>query len=160
MSAHAYANSQIKQQYLIDHFCYAYKADVFTNGLSIIRTIELHDKSYLSSLPEIELYKKTDATDEDKSAGDARLLLPLLKDYFHKHSLIDSKTFLGYAAFDSIYTYKSLLVENTFGHTKDGSPLIFEKGQHSIKWTRQYKKQIIPPMRKLFRAALMIRDFL
>ena len=42
------------------------------------------------------------APDEDKSVGDARLLLPLLKDFFWKHLLIDTVTFLRDAAFDSI----------------------------------------------------------
>ena len=127
MPAHACANSEIKQQYLNGHFCYAYKAGVLTNGLGIIRAIEFYDKDYFADHPEIELYKKTDAPDEDKAVGDARLVLPLLKDFFRKHPLIDPKTFLGDAAFDSIDIYKSLLSGDTFGHTKDGSPRIFEK---------------------------------
>ena len=101
-----------KQQYLNGHFCYAYKAGVLTNGLGIIRAIEFYDKDYFASHPEIERYKKTDAPDEDKSVGDARLLLPLLKDFFRKHPLIDPKTFLGDAAFDSIEIYKAPLSQS------------------------------------------------
>lgn len=127
MPAHASANSEVKQQYLNGHFCYAYKAGVLTNGLGIIRALEFYDKDYFAGHPEIELYKKTDAPDEDKSVGDARLLLPLLKDFFHKHPLINPKTFLGDAAFDSIDIYKSLLTGDTFGHSHDGSPRMFEK---------------------------------
>ena len=127
MPTHASADSEIKQQYLNGHFCYAYKAGVLTNGLGIIRAIEFYDKDYFASHPEIERYKKTDAPDEDKSVGDARLLLPLLKDFFRKHPLINPKTFLGDAAFDSIEIYKTLLSGDTFGYDPDGTPRIFEK---------------------------------
>ena len=78
------------------------KFRILTNGLGIIRAIEFYDKDYFASHPEIERYKKTDAPDEDKSVGDARLLLPLLKDFFKKHPLINPVTFLGDAAFDSL----------------------------------------------------------
>ena len=127
MPTHASADSEIKQQYLNGHFCYAYKAGVLTNGLGIIRAIEFYDKDYFASHPEIERYKKTDAPDEDKSVGDARLLLPLLKDFFRKHPLINPKTFLGDAAFDSIEIYKALLSGDAFGYDPDGTPRIFEK---------------------------------
>ena len=127
MPTHASANDEIKQQYLNGHFCYAYKAGVLTNGLGIIRAIEFYDKDYFASHPEIERYKKTDAPDEDKSVGDARLLLPLLKDFFRKHPLINPKTFLGDAAFDSIEIYKALLSGDTFGRNPDGTARIFEK---------------------------------
>ena len=127
MPTHASSDAEIKQQYLNGHFCYAYKAGVLTNGLGIIRAIEFYDKDYFAFHPEIERYKKTDAPDEDKSVGDARLLLPLLKDFFRKHPLINPKTFLGDAAFDSIEIYKALLSGDTFGCCPDGTPRIFEK---------------------------------
>ena len=133
MPTHASANNEIKQQYLNGHFCYAYKAGVLTNGLGIIRAIEFYDKDYFVSHPEIERYKKTDAPDEDKSVGDARLLLPLLKDFFRKHPLINPKTFLGDAAFDSIEIYKALLSGDTFGHLPDGSARIFDKSYIPLK---------------------------
>ena len=85
------------------------------------------DKDYFAAHPEIELYKKTDAPDEDKSVGDARLLLPLLKDFFRKHPLIDPVTFLGDAAFDSVEIYKALLSGDTFGQKEDGTVMIFER---------------------------------
>ena len=96
-----------------------------TNGLGIIRAIEFYDKEYFSAHPEIERSKKTDAPDEDKSVGDARLLLPILKDFFRKHPLINPKTFLGDAAFDSIEIYKALLSGDTFGFLPDGSARVF-----------------------------------
>ena len=127
MPTHASANDEIRQQYLNGHFCYAYKAGVLTNGLGIIRASEFYDKDYFASHPEIERYKKTDAPDEDKSVGDARLLLPLLKDFFQKHPLINPKAFLGDAAFDSIEIYKALLSGDTFGCNPDGTARICEK---------------------------------
>ena len=127
MPTHAAADPEIKQQYLNGHFCYAYKAGILTNGLGIIRAIEFYDKDYFASHPEIERYKKTDAPDEDKSVGDARLLIPLLKDFFRKHPLINPKTFLGDAAFDTTDIYMLLLSGETFGRRQDGTPRIFEQ---------------------------------
>ena len=127
MPTHASANKEIKQQYLNGHFCYAYKAGVLTNGLGIIRAIEFYDKDYFDAHPEIQLVQKTDIPDEDKSVGDSRLLIPILKDFFKKHPLINPDTFLGDAAFDSTEIYKALLSGDTFGKTADGSPRIFEK---------------------------------
>lgn len=133
MPTHACADAEIKQQYLNGHFCYAYKAGVLTNGLGIIRAIEFYDRDYFASHPEIERYKKTDAPDEDKSVGDARLLIPLLKDFFQKHPLINPKTFLGDAAFDSIEIYKALLSGETFGHDPNGVARIFERAYIPLK---------------------------
>ena len=127
MPTHASANEEIKQQYLNGHFCFAYKAGILTNGLGIIRAIEFYDKDYFENHPEIERYKKTNAPDEDKSVGDARLLIPLLKDFFQKHPLINPKVFLGDAAFDSIEIYKALLSGDTFGLKKDGTARTFER---------------------------------
>ena len=127
MPSSAESNHEIKQQYLNGHFCYAYKAGILTNGLGIIRAIEFYDKDYFNAHPEIELFKKTDAPDEDKSVGDARLLIPILKDFFRKHPLINPDTFLGDAAFDSIEIYKALLSDDTFGLSDEGKPRIFHK---------------------------------
>lgn len=127
MPSHACSNPDIKQQYLNGHFCYAYKAGILTNGLGIIRAIGFYDESYFKKHPEIERFKKTDAPDEDKSVGDARLLLPLLKDFFKQHPLINPKVFLGDAAFDTLEIYNALLSNDTFGLDADGNPRIFEK---------------------------------
>jgi len=59
--------------------------------------------------PVIIVEKKSDSTDEDKSLADAKALVPVLKDFFQKHPLINPKAFLGDAAFDSIEIYKYLL---------------------------------------------------
>ena len=64
--------------------------------------------------PDIIVEKKTDSPDEDKCLADSKALIPVLKDFFHKHPLINPKTFLGDAAFDSIEIYKYLLQEAPF----------------------------------------------
>ena len=58
--------------------------------------------------------KKSDSPDEDKSLADSKALIPVLKDFFEKHPLINPKAFLGDAAFDSIEIYKYLLQEASF----------------------------------------------
>ena len=115
MPSHAGADDQIKQLYIDGHFCYAYKIGFVTNGLGIIRHISFYNKDYFKEHPEIKIEKKSDAPDEDKSVHDARLLIPALIDLFKAHPLLDSKTFLGDAAFDSMEIYKSLLTGDTFG---------------------------------------------
>lgn len=52
---------------------------------------------------------------------DARLLIPTLKDFFLAHPLINPKTFLGDAAFDSAGLYKALLSGDTFGIDEEGN---------------------------------------
>ena len=69
-------------------------------------------KPFLDSHPDIVVGKKSDSPDEDKSLADSKALIPVLKDFFEKHPLINPKTFLGDAAFDSIEIYKYLL-QNT-----------------------------------------------
>ena len=66
------------------------------------------------SHPEIIIEKKSDSPDEDKSLADAKALIPTLMDFFKKHPLINPKTFLGDAAFDSVEIYKYLLQETSF----------------------------------------------
>lgn len=118
MPTHAASNSEIKQLYIDGHFCYAYKIGIITNGLGIIRHIDFYNKDFFKRHPEITIEKKSDSPDEDKSVHDARLLIPTLKDFFSAHPLINPKTFLGDAAFDSAILYKELLSGNTFGIDK------------------------------------------
>ena len=100
MPPHADANSAIQQMYINGHFCYAYKFGIFTNGLGIVRDIT--NKDFLEAHPDITVEKKSDSPDEDKSLADAKVLIPVLKDFFQAHPLIKPKDFLGDAAFDSI----------------------------------------------------------
>ena len=117
MPSHAAANSEIKQLYINGHFCYAYKFGIITNGLGIIRHLTFYDKDFFDA-HDIKTEKKSDSPDEDKSVHDARLLIPTLVDFFKKHPLINPKTFLGDAAFDSVGLYKDLLSGDTFGKNR------------------------------------------
>jgi len=115
MPSSASANSEIKQLYIDGHFCYAFKFGIVTNGLGIIRHISFYNNAFFKAHPEITVNKKSDSPDEDKSVHDARLLIPTLQDFFRMHPLINPKTFLGDAAFDSVNLYKELLSGDTFG---------------------------------------------
>ena len=118
MPSHASANPEIKQLYINGHFCYVFKFGIVTNGLGIIRHISFYNKDFMTSHPDIVVEKKSDFPDEDKSVHDSKLLIPTLKDFFSKHPLINPKTFLGDAAFDTAQLYKSLLTGDTFANGK------------------------------------------
>ena len=118
MPSHAAANPEIKQLYINGHFCYVFKFGIVTNGLGIVRHISFYNQEFFASHPEIVVEKKSDSPDEDKCVHDAKLLIPTLKDFFSKHPLINPKTFLGDAAFDSSLLYKQLLSGDTFGNDK------------------------------------------
>ena len=118
MPSHASANPEIKQLYINGHFCYVFKFGIVTNGLGIVRHISFYNKDFMASHPDIVVGKKSDSPDEDKSVHDSRLLIPTLIDFFTKHPLINPKTFLGDAAFDSVELYKLLLTGNTFGNDR------------------------------------------
>ena len=95
-------------RYINGHFCYAYKFGIITNGLGIVRDITFYNKDFLKKHPDIVVGKKSDSPDEDKSLADSKALLPVLIDFFQKHPLINSKTFLGDAAFDAINIYMQI----------------------------------------------------
>lgn len=111
---HAASHPPIQQMYINGHFCYAYKFGIITNGLGIIRDISFFDKDFIRQHPQIVPEKKSDSPEEDKSLADSKALLPVLKDYFHKHPSFEPSLFLGDAAFDSIEIYKSLLQDFHF----------------------------------------------
>lgn len=113
MPSHAAANPAIQQMYINGHFCYAYKFGIITNGLGIVRDISFFNKDFLKAHPDIVVEKKSDSPDEDKSLADSKALIPVLKDFFQKHPLINPKTFLGDAAFDSAEIYKYLLEDTS-----------------------------------------------
>ena len=106
------------------------------------------DKSYdpykaaydsMPSHPDIVVEKKSDSPDEDKCVHDSKLLIPTLKDFFSKHPLINPKTFLGDAAFDTAQLYKSLLTGDTFGNDKHFSkayiPLNARSGLENLDYS-------------------------
>ncbi len=113
MPSHAASNPAIQQMYINGHFCYAFKFGIVTNGLGIVRDISFFNKDFLDAHPDIIIGKKSDSPDEDKSLADSKALIPVLKDFFRKHPLINPKTFLGDAAFDSIEIYKYLLEDTS-----------------------------------------------
>ena len=117
MPSHAAANPAIQQMYINGHFCYAFKFGIVTNGLGIVRDISFYNGDFLAAHPDIVIEKKSDSPDEDKSLADAKALIPVLKDFFEMHPLINPKVFLGDAAFDSIDIYKYLLQEASFEQT-------------------------------------------
>ena len=124
MPSYASSNKDVKQLYVDGHFCYAYKIGIVTNGLGIVRHLNLYNKEFLKSHPELIPNKKSDSPDEDKSIHDARLLIPTLADFFKSHPLINPKTFLGDAAFDSSLIYKSLLTGDLFNNNHFNSAYI------------------------------------
>lgn len=93
----------------------------------------------MTSHPEIVVEKKSKSPDEEKSVDDSRLLIPTLTDFFKKHPLINPKTFLGDAAFDSVELYKLLLTGDTFGSNKHFSkayiPLNSRSGLENENYT-------------------------
>lgn len=114
MPSHASANPSVKQLYINGHFCYVFKFGMVTNGLGIVRNIQFYNDTFFKGHPEIEVAKKSDSPNEDKSVHDARLLIPTLIDFFTKHPVIDPKTFLGDSAFDSVAIYKALFQDLHF----------------------------------------------
>jgi len=143
MPSSASANPEIKQLYINGHFCYVYKFGIITNGLGIVRHIAFYNRDFLAAHPQIAVGKKSDPPDEDKSIHDARLLLPTLIDFFKMHPLIDPKTFLGDAAFDSAQLYKNLLTGDTFGKKQAFSKSIYTS--KSPRWfgkSELYDKRI------------------
>jgi hypothetical protein len=127
MPSHAATNENIKQLYVDGHFCYVYKIGIVTNGLGIVRHLNLYNQDFLESHPELIPNKKSDSPDEDKAIHDARLLIPTLSDFFKAHPLINPKTFLGDAAFDSTLIYKELLNGGSLGIDESGKLKHFEK---------------------------------
>jgi len=114
MPSYAEANPAIQQMYINGHFCYAFKFGMITNGLGIVRDITFYNKDFLKAHPNIIVEKKSDSPNEDKSLADSKALIPVLKDFFAKHPLINPKVFLGDAAFDTIQIYHDLFHELKF----------------------------------------------
>jgi hypothetical protein len=114
MPSQAVSSTDAKQLYINGHFCYADKFAVLTNGLGIIRHITFLDDDFKSKHPEMQVEKKFDSPDEDKSVGDSSSLKPILTDYFRIHPDFHPSTFMGDSAFDTIETYGFLKDEFHF----------------------------------------------
>ncbi len=131
MPTHSEADPAIKQMYINGHFCYSYKFGLITNGLGIVRDINFYDEKYYLEHPEIQVSKKDDSPDENKSLSDSKALLPTLRDFFQEHPLIKPSVFLGDSAFDSIDIYNELLGKDGLGFKKAFIPL---NSAHNLKY--------------------------
>ena len=110
----AAANPAVRQQYSNGHFCYAQKAAVVTNGLGIVRHIDLLDDDFKRRHPNLSVPKRSDNPDLDKEIGDSMALNPVLSDFFAAHPSAPFTTFIGDAAFDSYDNYALLLRDFRF----------------------------------------------
>ena len=82
------------------------------------------------------------------------LLIPTLKDFFLKHPLINPKTFLGDAAFDTAALYPKLLTGNTFGDHKH-----FDKAYIPLNSGAGLENRTTRLMKMGFPAVLMMIHF-
>lgn len=114
MPSQAASSTDAKQMYINGHFCYADKFTIITNGLGVVRHIAFLDDDFKQKHPDIEIDKKSDSPDEDKSIGDSSALKPVLQDFFELHPNFHPSIFLGDSAFDTIDTYTFLKDEFNF----------------------------------------------
>ena len=55
MPSHAASNPVIQQMYINGHFCYAYKFEILTNRLGIVRDLSFYNQDFLKQHPRIKL---------------------------------------------------------------------------------------------------------
>ena len=108
-SGAAASNPQVKLQYINGHMCFAQKAAVLTNGLGIVRHLELFDEDFRQRHPEMPQEKRTHNPEVDKEIGDSTALRPVLSDFRAAHPNLHYRTFSGDAAFDSYDNFTFLL---------------------------------------------------
>lgn len=80
-SGAAASNPQVRLQYINGHMCYAQRAAVVTNGLGIVRHLELLDKAFREKYPEVPRESRVKSPEIDKEIGDSTALLPVLSDF-------------------------------------------------------------------------------
>ncbi len=78
------------------------------NSLLLVRHIAFLDDDFKQKHPDIEINKKSDSPDEDKSIGDSSALKAVLQDFFELHPDFHPSVFLGDSAFDTIDIYTFL----------------------------------------------------
>ena len=110
----AVSNPAVKHQYINGHMCYAQRAAVVTNGLGVVRHLELFDEDFREKHPEIPREPRTNTPEIDKEIGDSTALKPVLTDFRTAHPHLRYGTFSGDAAFDSYDNYTFLLKEYLF----------------------------------------------
>jgi hypothetical protein len=104
----------VKYQYIDGHYCYAQKAAVLTNGLGIVRRLDLLDLDFRLRHPEVPAEKRTKDPKVDKEIGDSTALKPVLRDFRAAHPNLRYGTFSGDSAFDSYDNFTFLLKEYGF----------------------------------------------
>jgi len=110
----AASNHAVKLQYINGHMCYAQRAAVITNGLGIVRHLELFDENFKNRHPEMQIEKRTTNPEIDKEVGDSTALKPLLSDFRDRHPAFNYSIFSGDAAFDSYDNFRFLLKDYGF----------------------------------------------
>jgi hypothetical protein len=113
-SGAAASNPAVKHQYINGHMCYAQRAAVLTNGLGIIRHLELFDEDFRFRHPEVPREPRTKSPEIDKEIYDSIALKPVLRDFHAAHPTFHYGTFSGDSAFDSYDNYTFLLKEYGF----------------------------------------------
>jgi len=113
-SGAADSNPAVKHQYINGHMCYAQRAAILTNGLGIIRHLELLDEDFRLRHPEVPREPRTKTPEIDKEIYDSIALKPVLQDFRAAHPSFRYATFSGDSAFDSYDNYKFLLKEYGF----------------------------------------------
>jgi len=109
MPSCASSNNEVKQLFINGHFCYVYKFTILTNALGIVRNITFLDDDFKEKHPEVEIDKKSDSPEEDKSIGDSTALKPVLQDFLNMHPDTSLHTFIGDSIFDTYDTYSCLM---------------------------------------------------
>jgi hypothetical protein len=110
----AASNPAVKHQYINGHMCYAQRAAILTNGLGIIRHLDLLDLDFRLRHPEVPAEKRTNNPEIDKEIGDSTALKPVLQDFRAAHPSFRYGTFSGDSAFDSYDNYSFLLQKYGF----------------------------------------------
>ena len=114
MPEFAASNPAVKQQYINGHFCYAQKAAVVTNGLGIVRHLELFDEDFKKQHPEMQIEKRPNCPEIDKEVGDSTALKPALLDFRAAHPTFRYSVFSADSAFDSYDNYTFLMKDYRF----------------------------------------------
>lgn len=110
----AASNPAVKNQYINGHFCYAQKAAVISNGLGIVRHLELLDETFKQAHPEMQIEKQTSNPELDKEIGDSTALVPVLLDFRAAHPNLKYSVFSADAAFDSYDNFSFLIKDYGF----------------------------------------------
>ena len=92
-----------------------------TNGLGIVRHLELFDDDFKAAHPEIQIEKRTNRPEIDKEIEDSTSLKPVLLDFKAAHPNTHYSVFSADATFDSYDNFAFLL--HDYGFQKAVVPL-------------------------------------